>query len=105
MAFELPVVSTDVFGMATLLDDGVTGWLTRCNDVRSLAATLHRVLSLTPHEREAVARRARADVVSRSGDRAYGALLAAALDRLMQNDADPLRDLTPHRPPNERTRA
>jgi glycosyltransferase involved in cell wall biosynthesis len=83
MAFELPVVSTDVFGVATLLDDGETGWLSRTGDLRSLVATLAHVLRVGTAERARVAANARTDVMARCGEQAYGALLAHALYALM----------------------
>lgn len=100
MAFELPVVSTDVFGVATLLDDGRTGWLTQVSDVRSLTATLDRVVRLDRSERAAVATRARADVVGRSGALSYGVRIARALDGLMRGASDPLAPLPAHQGPS-----
>jgi D-inositol-3-phosphate glycosyltransferase len=100
MAFELPVVSTDVFGVATLLDDGRTGWLTQVSDVRSLTATLDRVVRLDRSERAAVATRARADVVGRSGALSYGIRIARALDGLMRGASDPLAPLPAHQGPS-----
>jgi glycosyltransferase involved in cell wall biosynthesis len=93
MAFELPVVSTDVFGVATLLEDGVTGWLTQVGDLRSLTATLHHVLRLDPNERRAVATRARAEVERRSGEQAYGSVLGRTLAELLDHSDAPLRHL------------
>jgi glycosyltransferase involved in cell wall biosynthesis len=95
MAFELPVVSTDVFGVASLLRDGETGWLTLINDLRGLVGTLAHVVALSPDERRTIAVNARADVQRRSDDNSYGLLIADALDALMTNpdcDLSPLLD-------------
>lgn len=67
MAYGVPVVSTNVFGLATLISDGSTGWLCQARDLGSLTATLHRVLSLAPAERAQVAGHAR-DMVLRERD-------------------------------------
>ncbi|MCE9623000.1 MAG: glycosyltransferase family 4 protein [Actinomycetia bacterium] len=82
MASGQPVVSTDVFGLATLIDDGVTGWLTRCSDLQGLVATMDRALRLQPAERRTVAIAARQEVERRSSS-SYGLALANALSALM----------------------
>ena len=48
MAFEVPVVSTDVAGMPEVVDDGATGFLCRPGDVAALSETLDQVLSAHP---------------------------------------------------------
>ena len=105
MAFELPVVSTDVFGVGTLLDDGLSGWLTRSADLRGLATAIDRVVRLSPDERAAVATQARAEVARRSGEQSYGLVLARTLTKFLARDDDPLELLPPHRPPHERMSA
>lgn len=55
MAFETPVLATDVFGLGELIEDGKTGYLCQARDVASLARGLGRVLSAEPAERAAVA--------------------------------------------------
>jgi glycosyltransferase involved in cell wall biosynthesis len=55
MAFEMPVVSSDVYGMPEVIADGRTGYLCRARDLGDLIAALDRVLS-DPHERRAVGR-------------------------------------------------
>ena len=57
MAFETPVLSTDVFGVPTMIEDGVTGYLCESRDVASLARGLDRALS-APEERAGLARAA-----------------------------------------------
>ena len=92
MAFELPVVSTDVFGVATLIDDGRTGWLTRTHDIQGLIATIDSVLRLPRNELLTVARAARDEVERRSGERSYGVVIADALMALID---DPNANLLP----------
>jgi glycosyltransferase involved in cell wall biosynthesis len=46
MAFRVPVLGTDVFGMPELIEDGVTGFLCPARDTAALAAALDRVLSM-----------------------------------------------------------
>ena len=83
MAFEVPVLSTSVFGVPELLEDGVNGWLFGARDMGALIAALHRVLSLTPDERRAAGRAARMTVQQRHSAYdyvgAYRGLLADAL--------------------------
>jgi D-inositol-3-phosphate glycosyltransferase len=50
MAWQLPVLATDVFGLPELIEDGESGWLCRDRDVIALATALDRVLS-TPAAR------------------------------------------------------
>jgi D-inositol-3-phosphate glycosyltransferase len=68
MAFETPVVSTGVFGIPEVIEDGVTGYLCRDGDVADLARVLDAVLD---------------------PDRGHGAVLAAAAERVRaRHDAD-----------------
>jgi D-inositol-3-phosphate glycosyltransferase len=92
MAFELPVVSTDAFGIADLIDDGQTGWLTRSRDLEGLVGLLHLVLRLPQAERRAVGARARTEILRRHGTRSYGRIFARALADLLDN---PYCDLAP----------
>jgi glycosyltransferase involved in cell wall biosynthesis len=79
MAFELPVVSTDAFGIADLIDDGRTGWLTRPRDIEGLVGVLHSVLGMPYEERRKVGAQARIDVLQRPGANGYGRVFARAL--------------------------
>jgi len=79
MAFELPVVSTDVYGIADLIDDGKTGWLTRDRDLEALAGLLHLVLQKPGSELKRVAMAAQAIAHNRHGSQSYGKLLVRAL--------------------------
>jgi glycosyltransferase involved in cell wall biosynthesis len=59
MAFGLPVLSADVFGVPEVIQDGECGWLFEARDMRSLVKALHRVLDLSPDERQTVSLAAR----------------------------------------------
>jgi glycosyltransferase involved in cell wall biosynthesis len=59
MAFSVPVMSTDVFGVPELVEDGVNGWLFNARDMGALIAAMHRLLSLSPEERRATGAAAR----------------------------------------------
>ncbi len=59
MAWETPVLATNVFGLPELIDDGETGWLCEPNDLQALAAGLERALSSTTEERREIGRRSR----------------------------------------------
>jgi D-inositol-3-phosphate glycosyltransferase len=65
MAWETPVLATNVFGLPELIDDGETGWLCEPRDLEALAEGLDRALSSNAAERAAVARAARALVEER----------------------------------------
>jgi D-inositol-3-phosphate glycosyltransferase len=90
MAFELPVVSTDVYGIADLIDDGTTGWLTRDRDLEALAGLLHVVLDKSDSELQRVATAARAIAHARHGSQSYGKLIATAIQGLLD---DPVFDV------------
>jgi glycosyltransferase involved in cell wall biosynthesis len=83
MALGVPVLSTSVFGVPELIEDGVNGWLFGARDMSELSAALHRVLSLTPDQRRAVGAAASVAVHQRHSAHdyigAYRRLLAAAL--------------------------
>src|SRR5260370_35420125 len=51
MAFGLPVVATDVWGIPELVHDGENGLLVPARDVEALADALPSFLRLTPGER------------------------------------------------------
>jgi len=59
MAFGVPCLSTDVFGVPEVIDDGHNGWLFPARDMAALVAALHRVLGLSPEQRRAVGEAAR----------------------------------------------
>ena len=85
MAWETPVLATNVFGIPELIDDGETGWLCEPNDLRALADGLERALSSSPQERRRIGRSSRALVEERHSlpdyAREIAALLQGAVER------------------------
>lgn len=79
MAWETPVLATNVFGLPELIDDGETGWLCEPRDLEALAEGLDRALSSSSEQRAAVARAARALVQERHSLRRYGSQIAELL--------------------------
>jgi D-inositol-3-phosphate glycosyltransferase len=79
MAWETPVLATNVFGIPELIDDGETGWLCEPRDLEALAKGLDRALSNSAEERAAVARAARALVEERHSPERYGNQIAGLL--------------------------
>jgi D-inositol-3-phosphate glycosyltransferase len=65
MAFGTPVVSTRVFGVPELIEDGRSGWLCEARDLRELANALDRALGSSEKEREELTRVAREQVRAR----------------------------------------
>ncbi|MGH9024588.1 MAG: glycosyltransferase family 4 protein, partial [Acidimicrobiia bacterium] len=55
MAFELPVIAADAFGVPELLNDGRTGYVYAQRDLGALVAALDRFLSDSPQRRREVA--------------------------------------------------
>jgi glycosyltransferase involved in cell wall biosynthesis len=84
MAFELPVISTAVFGVADLIDDGATGYLCRPRDGAALAIALERALSASAAERQAIGRAASRQVRSEHDPDAYAARIELLLDEIAQ---------------------
>jgi D-inositol-3-phosphate glycosyltransferase len=85
MAFSLPIISTEAFGVQDLLTDGLTGWLTRPRDFEGLVGLLHYVLRLPPDEWQAVASRARSVVLERCSEPTAGRRLGMALKVLARD--------------------
>jgi glycosyltransferase involved in cell wall biosynthesis len=72
MAWELPVLATDVYGLPEVVREGETGWLCPARDVEALAAGLDKALSSRPEERERMGRNGRALVEQRHSRAEYG---------------------------------
>ncbi len=72
MALGVPVVSTNVFGVPELVEDGVNGWMYDARDMTALIAALRRVLSLAPEERRAAGDAARVTVEKGHNSSGYG---------------------------------
>ena len=61
-ACGVPVVATDVPGTREVVVDGETGWLTPASNTQELAATMTRLMRLSPDARLAMGERARTHV-------------------------------------------
>jgi glycosyltransferase involved in cell wall biosynthesis len=85
IAFELPVVSTNVFGISDLIAEGRTGWLAPARDLERLLGVLHLVLRLPRDARAAVGSRARAEVLRRQGRDSDGLAIARAASSLIED--------------------
>jgi D-inositol-3-phosphate glycosyltransferase len=72
MAWETPVVATDVYGLPELIEDGVNGWLCRPRDIDALALALDKALNSTETERGRMGRTAREIVEVRHSLSMYG---------------------------------
>jgi D-inositol-3-phosphate glycosyltransferase len=79
MAFGTPVLSTRVFGVPELIEDGQTGYLCEMRNVADLTAGLDRALSATPEERGAIAARASKLVRTRHDADLYTSRIASLL--------------------------
>jgi D-inositol-3-phosphate glycosyltransferase len=81
MAWETPVLATDVFGLPELITDGETGWLCEPRDLKALADGLDRALSATPEEYAAIGRAGRDLVEDRHSLKRYGRQIHELLDQ------------------------
>lgn len=79
MAWETPVLATNVFGLPELITDGETGWLCEPRDLEALAGGLDRALDADAEERAAIARAARSLVEQRHSLERYGREIADLL--------------------------
>ena len=55
MAWQTPVLASDVFGLGELIEDGRSGWLCPPRDTGALAEGLQRALDSSPEQRSAIA--------------------------------------------------
>jgi glycosyltransferase involved in cell wall biosynthesis len=83
MALGKPVLSTRVYGVPDLIDDGRTGYLCDMRDAGDLARGLDRVLSAPRDELQAVGAAASEHVRKRHDPAAYAAQVAALLEGLV----------------------
>lgn len=84
MAFDLPVLATDVFGVGELLTDGETGFLVPALDQAALRNRLHDLVSGDRQRLEQVGRNA-GDLVRANHDSSgYASAFAALLEEMAQ---------------------
>ncbi|HKO39200.1 MAG TPA: glycosyltransferase family 4 protein [Solirubrobacterales bacterium] len=95
MAWGVPVLATEVFGLPELVEDGRNGWLCAPRDVGALAEGLDRALTSTPEERRQLGREGRALVEERHSLPRYGREVAGLLEGLAAAGAAPASTATP----------
>ena len=97
MAWETPVLATNVFGLSELISDGESGWLCEPGDIAVLAEALDQVLSTTPEQRERMAHAARELVEEKHSLDGYADQIADLLDRASHGKpAAPLGNVATH---------
>jgi glycosyltransferase involved in cell wall biosynthesis len=93
MAWETPVLATDVFGLPELIDDGETGWLCEPRDLGALRDGLERALNSGAEERRRIGLAARTLVEQRHSLGGYGREITALLNQVASGDrGEPLID-------------
>ena len=71
MAWRVPILATNVFGVAEAIEDGVTGFLCEARDVPALAEGIDRVLSMPRDKLDAVLDAAAREVAARFQSERY----------------------------------
>ena len=99
MSFEVPVLSTAVFGVKSLITEGHDGWLVEENNLRSLTEKLLQVASLSREEINALGVNARKKMDARHRGENYGQKMSKVMIALLdKNPSDiegvlePIRD-------------
>jgi glycosyltransferase involved in cell wall biosynthesis len=82
MALGVPTLSTDVFGVPEVIDDGRTGWLFPARDMMALATAFRRVLSLPLEVRRAVGEAGRHVAMRDHSSDAYGEVYRRMMEEL-----------------------
>jgi glycosyltransferase involved in cell wall biosynthesis len=93
MAFGTPVVSTRVFGVPEVIEDGHTGYLCEMRDLDDLARALDRVLAADARELRAVGHAASAHVRARHDPGTYAGQVLELLRGLVAEPEAPPADL------------
>jgi glycosyltransferase involved in cell wall biosynthesis len=95
MAFGLPVLAANVFGIPEIIRDGEDGWLFEARDMQALVAAMHHVLDLDTETREAFGQAARTLAHERFRSTNYGRTYAELLRELasvpMGSERQPLQ--------------
>jgi glycosyltransferase involved in cell wall biosynthesis len=84
MSFGLPVLSTAVFGVNSLIDSGIDGWLVEVNNLKSLTEALIQVSSLPHADIRTMGERARKKMVLRHQGASYGEKMGQAMLALIE---------------------
>ena len=82
MALGVPTLSTDVFGVPEVIDDGRTGWLFPARDMMALATAFRRILSLPLDVRRAVGEAGRQVAMRDHSSDAYGEVYRRMMEEL-----------------------
>jgi glycosyltransferase involved in cell wall biosynthesis len=85
MAFGIPVLATDAWGLPDLIRDGENGWLTSARDFESLVGALHRILELDRAEWAEIGAAARDDLERNRSVEGYARAIGDAL-RIVGDD-------------------
>ena len=93
MALGTPVVSTSIFGLTELIDDGRTGTLCQPRDIAALAGALNRALSATPEERRRMTDAASRMVRSNHQPEAYARDFARLIEEALDGMKAPVRNV------------
>jgi glycosyltransferase involved in cell wall biosynthesis len=89
MAFGVPVLSTSVFGVPELIDDGTNGFLFEPNDVKACAEGMRRVFGMGADELSVVGAAAQAHVEGLYDSRSYVEELTELLRSCAQGTIEP----------------
>jgi glycosyltransferase involved in cell wall biosynthesis len=96
MAWETPVLATDVFGLPELIEHGENGWLCPPRDISQLAAALDEVLSTPSETRDSIAAKARALVERRHSLPKYAEEISRLLEQAVSSPSNEAqRRITP----------
>jgi glycosyltransferase involved in cell wall biosynthesis len=85
MAWEKPVLATNVFGLAETIEHGVNGWLCEPGDVGALAAGLDLAFGSDAETRQSLGAAARALVLSRHDLGRYAEQASLSLNAVLQS--------------------
>ncbi len=85
MAFGVPVLAADVFGLSELIDDGRTGLLCAPRDIGAMVGGLRRLLGATPEERAGLGAGGSGLVRARYDSSGYAAAYRRLLRGLLAN--------------------
>ena len=82
MAFGIPTLATDVYGIPELIEDGRTGFLIPPNSLRAAIGALEKLIGLSQAERRAMGLAAKEAIARDHDSRRYAATYAALIKRL-----------------------
>jgi D-inositol-3-phosphate glycosyltransferase len=94
MAWETPVLATNVFGLPELIDHGENGWLCEPRDLEALAAALEEVLDTPGQTCERIARQGRVLVEQRHSLPRYAEQVSKLLRETGAAAQEPQRRIT-----------